>query len=578
VAYAFAIYLGVYLIGWALRLPKETVFAAFWALHLLFLFILGRLALRNLPNATRGALVFWGLLALAFLIPGAYLEYPSDPWAHFARMAAWSSESDLASPLEELKFSYFWGWTFLHTVPIRSKFFALDVYSAFWQMALAVQFYRFVRRLGQEVPFARFQVIAFFCLVGTNLFSFRYYALSSTMLAYIAYLEALILLIGALKDTGVSRPRAAMLIACVLCPMMWLNHRQELLLFLIGGSAISAFFLFTRLSVPMRRRVMLAAGSLIALGFIAGPILRQALPGIYERMGVEITWLGSFRLWGRESVYLETYGRHGIVALLLAAVFFRRSPLLGLFCLSPTFVLLFPPTVVLLSRVLPDQYVTYRLLLAAPLSIPWGLAAAWVVSRLATGRVPRPIRLAQAWAVVGVVLILISVVPKYPWRGRLLFQLYPTPQDDGLVDLIETAEWLRDHTHIERNTKIFMDVITDTGVSALLGLPANSTGINSHRITPFSATHWQDKAEAPRRLKSSILEQKISMLLLPDFERLPKATPSPVGEYSGHWWVAITDRRALIRPKLLAAAELLTKENGWKRTDVPPYFRLYAAP
>src|SRR6266536_2166570 len=141
--------------------------------------------------------IFWIGLILLFLIPGAYLEFPSDPWEHFRRIYAWQGYTFVGENPLNYKFTYFWGWTFLYGVQPLYRRTALGFYSAFWQLLLAYQFYLLALRLGFSKSWVRIQVLATICLFGTNVFSFyRYYALSSTALAYIAYLAALILLMN----------------------------------------------------------------------------------------------------------------------------------------------------------------------------------------------------------------------------------------------------------------------------------------------------------------------------------------------------------------------------------------------
>ncbi len=49
----------------------------------------------------------WLLLALIFYIPGAYLEWPSDPWEHYARTNEWSRYLYIGSHSAGYKSGYF---------------------------------------------------------------------------------------------------------------------------------------------------------------------------------------------------------------------------------------------------------------------------------------------------------------------------------------------------------------------------------------------------------------------------------------------------------------------------------------
>src|SRR5207253_2742043 len=102
---------------------------------------------------------------------------------------------------------------------------------------------------------------------GTNVFSFyRYYALSSTALAYIAYLAALIILMNFLDG---KRKQAALLLLLVL--IIYFNHLEELMLLLVSTSALLLNQAFERRKI--RRAILYllplaVIGSLILGGWV----------------------------------------------------------------------------------------------------------------------------------------------------------------------------------------------------------------------------------------------------------------------------------------------------------------------
>src|SRR6185436_4678739 len=173
-------YLLLYLVFKYLHLPVATLKTVFIALHILNLSLLLNY-LRKIPETNNAAdFIFWIALILIFLLPGAYLEFPSDPWDHFRRIYAWQANHFIAENVESNKFSYFWGWTLVYAVKPLYRRTAMDLYSALWQLLLAYQFYLFALRLGFSRPWARIQALATAFLFGVNVFSFyRYYALAS---------------------------------------------------------------------------------------------------------------------------------------------------------------------------------------------------------------------------------------------------------------------------------------------------------------------------------------------------------------------------------------------------------------
>jgi hypothetical protein len=133
------------------------------------------------------------------------------------------------------KFAYFWGWTFFSFVPPDGQRAAAAWYGAFWETLLAYQFDRFARRIGEPTSWARVQTFGVLMVLGNSFFAFfRYYALSSTPLAYIAYLRGARAILD--LDEGHGRRRAA----AVLGASAWMaydNHVQEVLLLVVFGAS-----------------------------------------------------------------------------------------------------------------------------------------------------------------------------------------------------------------------------------------------------------------------------------------------------------------------------------------------------
>src|SRR3989338_1469445 len=173
----FIPYLTLYLVAWLLNIRLWLLRDLFWILHIGTGIIVFRMVLRNRGQWELPHIIFWGLLLLAFLVPGAFLEYPTDVWAHLHRMSSFDPMLTVSESETPWKFSYFWGWTFLSLVPMTLKRYFIDAYSPFWQMLLAIQLYRFARALGQNRSLSYLQVVGFFTLFGSNVFTFRYYAL-----------------------------------------------------------------------------------------------------------------------------------------------------------------------------------------------------------------------------------------------------------------------------------------------------------------------------------------------------------------------------------------------------------------
>ena len=185
-------YLLLFLCFRFLGLPPGALVFLTRVLHLLLVVSLVAFVWERRDRVRRGDLLFWGLLAAGFLLPGAYLEFPSDPWEHFRRILLWSRD---ASPRTE-QLAYLWAWSWLGGLELESRRTGLAVYGGFWQLLIAYQFYLLAIRLGIPRLWARVQVLATIFFMGNSALAFyRYYALSHLPIAHVAYLHSLVLAI-----------------------------------------------------------------------------------------------------------------------------------------------------------------------------------------------------------------------------------------------------------------------------------------------------------------------------------------------------------------------------------------------
>ena len=84
-------YLLLYVFFKYLHLPVAGLKTLFICLHLCYIPLLINYLWRVCKKGEVSDFVFWIGLLMLFLIPGAYLEFPSDPWEHFRRIYAWQS-------------------------------------------------------------------------------------------------------------------------------------------------------------------------------------------------------------------------------------------------------------------------------------------------------------------------------------------------------------------------------------------------------------------------------------------------------------------------------------------------------
>ena len=129
----------------------------------------------------------WFLLALVFYIPGVYLEFPADPWQHYARINEWAWLNTVGEHSAWAKSSYFLAYSFLGQIsPPTRQLFWLDFYYTGCCLLLCWQYYRLARALGLGERASMLFVILQTVLFGNNIFGFyRYYGISSSIFAQI---------------------------------------------------------------------------------------------------------------------------------------------------------------------------------------------------------------------------------------------------------------------------------------------------------------------------------------------------------------------------------------------------------
>lgn len=568
--------------GWLFIVPYVVFYLAFKYLHLpasglkiIFIcFHLGLIVLfinylRTTSKKSEMAdFVFWIGLVLLFLVPGAYLEFPSDPWEHFRRIYAWQSYRFIdENPLSD-KFSYFWGWTLVYMVPPLYRRTALGVYGAFWELVLAYQFYLLALRLGFSKSWARIQVLATVCLFGANVFSFyRYYALSSTIVAYIAYLAAVIILMDVLDG---ERKKALLLPLLVL--IIYCNHLQEFIFLAISTTAllihrayeIQRFQKTLNYLLPLTLIVSWIIGAWVVLNPQFIPIQG------FNPVPSSVSSWGTFRLWDLKMPYVEAMAVHGLVSLGLAIVLFKKYRRVALLTLAPVFLMLFFPFVLCLSALIGnfDHQISWRVLYAFPGSFIL-VAGLKEGSDFILRRVSIRSKALLAQLVVVSVVVCVSLVPTFPYRGRLWFVLLKPPQQLALEPMDQTSQWLYDNDHRDLNCLLAGDGATAMALAATLGLKEEP-----ERLTPRDSFQLVSKGSP---FGSYLQSNQVCGLVVAVPSKIMPGPLSRVGQLSGHWDPAFVDDDLVASGNIDAALASLTAA-GWTRTSVPPFYWLYKPP
>jgi hypothetical protein len=323
---------------------------------------------------------------------------------------------------------------------------------------LGRQWFRLALDLGVSRSWAALHVLGGFALFGTSAIGFRYYALSSTLPAYVAYLRLLRLMI----EKTEKRDSLPWPILSGLLLVIATNHRQELAYALIAGGCVVAVR-HVREWEPRRRSRALRVGiALLAAGYVGGYVARQLFPAVFYLPGVDYwTKAGYVRLWARGSPFSETIALPGLLSLFCAAWILKRAPLVAVLTIIGPFLLLFPPTAWLLSRFCADSHDLYRVLYLMTPSL-----ALLIAIESASHSRQR-----AAWIGTALLLTLWGMWPDFPWRGRLLFHFTRSHPVRSLEAAAPLAGWIHRHLDIPSDCPILTDDALKFALASHLARP-----------------------------------------------------------------------------------------------------------
>lgn len=333
--------------------------------------------------ASWASLTPWLPLLLFFLLPGAYLEFPSDPWEHLKRIDDWAGIDQISHDGNWLKFSYFLEYSVLRFAGPGRQLPWLGIYCAAVGLLLCVQYGRLARAAGVSPSGAMIFAILQAVLFGNNTFSFfRYYALSSTLVSQIGLIAFLTLMIHAfttLRTEWWGWPEACRLIVGGLClsVLMAFNHPQELGMAVIGTGAVIGWVCTERCRRNFIYVVLFCA--VASVGAICWLPRNPAIDAIYIPSEI-ITRLYGFNLFNPASIAfdraVDIIGGLGMAGLAAALLLAARNDVTAWLTLGPVFALCLPCVAIPFANVVTTHggvgdIKTFQRLL---LGIPAGLA------------------------------------------------------------------------------------------------------------------------------------------------------------------------------------------------------------
>jgi len=526
------------------------------------------LSIPYLRGLAKKDICFSLFMVLFFLIPGAYLEYPSDPWEHYKRIFLWDGCDRFESHYTAQKFSYFWAWSLLSYLPLEARRVGTHFFSTFTQLLLALHIWTFARLISPSKDWQRLHTFAFFCFFGTSLFGMRYYALSSTPFAYVGYLAFLGYWFCFIKQ---QKQPPWLLAASIL--VMASNHVQTLLFAALSLLAVFVEHWLETKRVRNLKKAAAIAGVIFVVGLLFGTLgmhfFRSEFVGTMQGRNV-ISRFGTFKVWAPQLKVLETLGIHGLLALFLGILYFQRLKFLLLIVSVPILSLLFPPFVFLIAQFAQFD-VPYRILYAGPTSF-----------LLIAGFNHLFRKKYAVWMGTGITLIL-GLLYMFPWRGRLFFQLHTSSVERNLRFLDETLAWFGSHPDFIRNCMILSDDITMFALHTNFPFKTTKPVVLDQfsRLPPLKVLAREVRfinffEQIEYRIKQE--NPKICGLLIANPKLLPQSSGSRIAKSSGHWPESMGEIRSMISSREFEWSGAIGAINGYRRIKVPPFYDFYPVP
>ncbi len=545
----FFIYLFLYGVAAWCGLAPHSLANLFGGIHLAVLLGMVIFIRRLRPGWVAVFLVLWWV--------GPYWEYPSDNWEHVRRIFSWGTATGLAGHESFSKFAYFFNWSLLKWVPDSLWLAALGAIGAFWQTWLLYLFFYVSRAFGFRHGWEYINVALIVGFFGSNVFSFlRYYALSSTPLAYGAYLYLLAQLAGIVR--GERRPSPGLVAMAGLClALIAANHRSELLF--VGLAVASAVIVFTGRCVAVRwgdRGIKIAGATFLGL-LIFGIYLGE----VPARSEFAWTSFKLFRVWGRELPFMDTFGIMGALAIAGAVLAFRQFPFVAVLTLLPLYLFFFPQIMFWFAERY-TYYASYRLLFSLPYAFGLTAGLIWLGGQGKLAKAPVRYTLAG-------LLVFLAVSPRFPMRGRLWFQFYSAPSTLTFKDAFLLPEAFR-HSGIADPRCLFAgDHVTDFILAALWGRPLTPPARSAQATPPMETPHVED-------LAAWVTSEGICGFLT----RHPDAPPvadSKMARLTYHWWPDAVSGTFQLSPELAQSIKTL-EGQGWALNRVGETFLLATPP
>jgi hypothetical protein len=568
----FLPYLVLYLAFWAFNGPVHLLLKVFYILHILHIVGLGCFIYSKCRFINLKDLFFWAAIFSLFFNVGAYLEFPSDPWAHLFRIFQWENINQIHQANSNYKFAYFFGFSILGQLDPTNHKFGLDGYHTFWAILTTIQFYKLALNTIKGKAWAKLATTCVLVMLGNSSFSFfSYYGISSTMLSMIAFLAGL----NTLVLWQNRKPNYNVFLILLALTLGIFNHPQSLLLFLTCGTGVLFHFIIAK-------HGWLSFFKIVGIGSIITSILFYLIiqlpicDDFRKLLNPYILSSEWFYFWGGFKLFslnpeinnasgrcMQILGWYGILNCLASFYLIKKNHIIGWISLTPILFLLYPPFANILAYIL----IKYNVLIVFQrilLGIPISFSIILILKNLTEFKFPK-VNKTLIIPFIFIFHLFFSINPNRQYFGRF-FNIFERPNSDsGFDKIFETSSLIKQRQIHFKKIKILSDTATQTLINSQLGL------IETNRLNAESLSSKIADSGGILKIHS---DSNVTHILALSEQPFLNPMGSVLGKSSGHWGNQHLANCLKYEPNLHSELDTLTK-LGWIKKSVEPWYYLY---
>jgi hypothetical protein len=374
-------------------------------------------------------IIFIILLIILIILPGLYLEFPSDSWEHLSRILNWGKYSFIKENVIWNKSSYFLVYSLIQDVnTFEFRIVTISIYNVIIILLLLYQYYNLAINLFNKKRLACICVFLNFLTFGNSSFSFyRYYSLSSSLIAQIIVIALInYLLCIIIKKIIINRIYIFIRITISLISMfviIYFSHRQGYLVLLPCFISIIIWYLINKGLIKVYQIIFI---------YIISGLVFLILPLDSNKYFIDnyTTHFYIFNLFNSNSIALDRVwqilGLLGLFNLILGIFYIRYNYLVGWLTIVPVLLLLYPPFCYCIINLLGKDISSLSTFNRILFSIPSGFCISKFLYNLRYNK----IFVSYNYSIYCLIIVLTIIIPSNRFGYNRLFHLFNRVPDD----------------------------------------------------------------------------------------------------------------------------------------------------